>query len=128
MEGKISSERGNTRRLYESPTTAGHVILQMSSEALVTAGSMITLTFKEPEPQGSKVNGERWSESRRDSQPYRAHQIAERIALFSNVGNWIEGWQQFAFNGGQDCADKNQITSKIICFSKCSMWVLSLTY
>jgi hypothetical protein len=50
----------------------------MSSEALVTAGSMITLTFKEPEPQGSKVNGERWSESRRDSQPYRAHQIAQR--------------------------------------------------
>jgi hypothetical protein len=74
------------------------------------------------------VNGERWSESRRDSQPYLAHQIAERIALFFNIGNWIEDWQQFAFNGGQDCADKNKITSKIICFSKCWMSLLSLTY
>lgn len=74
------------------------------------------------------VNGERWSESRRDSQPCLAHQIAERIALFFNVGNWIEDCQQFVFNGGQDCADKNQITSEIICFSNCWMWVLSLTY
>ncbi len=30
-----------------------HIILQMSSEALVTAGSIITLTLKEPGPQGS---------------------------------------------------------------------------
>lgn len=95
---------------------------------LITAGSMITLALKELEPPRLNVNGERWSESRRDSQPYLAHQIAERIELFFNVGNWIEDWQQFAFNGGQDCADKNQITSKIICFSKCWMWVLGLTY
>jgi hypothetical protein len=50
------------------------------------------------------------------------------VALFFNIGNWIEDWQQFAFNGGQDCADKNKITSKIICFSKCWMSLLSLTY
>jgi hypothetical protein len=58
----------------------------MSSEALVTTGSMITLTLKEPEPQGSKVNGERWSESRRDSQTLSgASDCRENRAVFPTL-------------------------------------------